>query len=454
MTLNAVNVLNIIGDDIARYVMAAFGANPFQPPTPTLTALAAGGVRFQNFCVTPVCSSTRGSALTGRRGFRNGLPGLVDNDDAGPLPIDEIIIPRALQLAGGRQIDTALIGKNHISDDRNGKWLQPTAAGFGTHKGSLRNLRKDGGTSHYNWARGVDGRVALESTYSATKQTDDAIAWINAHGTTQNWLCWLAYNIPHNPHDRPPAASYTVNAYSAYDPAKPYPLPNASPIPNEDQVPYYLAAVQTLDSELARLFAGITPAIYASTLVLFWPDNGTTPTVVTPPFNPDHSKFTVYEQGTNVGMIASGAGIVAPGRVYTGLVDVVDIFSTILDVYGVDVTKVIPAGRTIDGVSFKSVLANTGSSSRTRSFTELFEDNVPYPDPATIGSQSQRAWKDATYKLIVKYDEHGTRLPDEFYNWAVDPNETNNLLAGTLSAPEQAAYATLQAELAAYVATV
>ncbi len=454
MTLTARNVLNIVGDDISKSVLAAFGAQLYQPPTPTLTALAANGVRFQNFTVTPVCSSTRGSALTGRRGFRTGLPGLVDNDDAGPLPLNEIIIPRALRLAGGSQIDTALIGKNHMSDPRNGKWMYPMTAGFNTHKGSLRNLRKDGGTGHYSWARGVDGRVAIETTYSATKQTDDAIAWINAHGTTQNWFCWLAYNIPHTPHDRPPAASYTNAAYSAFDPAKPYPLPNATPVPGENETPYYLAAVQTLDSEIARLTAAITPAILANTLILFWPDNGTTPSVVTPPFDPNHGKFTVYEQGTNVGLIASGAGISAPGRVYNGLVDVVDIFSTILDVYGVDVTKVVPAGRTIDGVSFKSVLANTGSSSRTRSFSELFEDNVKYPDPATIGSASQRMWRDAQYKLIVKYNEAGVRQPDELYDVQADPQEASNLLAGALSAPQQAAYTSHQQELAAYLATV
>ena len=55
---------------------AQFGCYGSDIDTPNIDALAAGGVQFTNFHVTPVCSPTRAALLTGRSQHAVGMRGL------------------------------------------------------------------------------------------------------------------------------------------------------------------------------------------------------------------------------------------------------------------------------------------------------------------------------------------------------------------------------------------
>ncbi len=78
---NAPNVVLVLLDDTG---FAQFGCYGSDIDTPHVDALAAGGVQFTNFHVTPLCSPTRASLLTGRSqhavgmravsNFRTGFP--------------------------------------------------------------------------------------------------------------------------------------------------------------------------------------------------------------------------------------------------------------------------------------------------------------------------------------------------------------------------------------------
>jgi N-acetylglucosamine-6-sulfatase len=72
--------------------------------------MAAGGVRFDNACVTTsLCSPSRASILTGRYAHRHGV---VDNTS--PIPPGTAFFPQYLQKAGYR---TASIEKWHMGED-------------------------------------------------------------------------------------------------------------------------------------------------------------------------------------------------------------------------------------------------------------------------------------------------------------------------------------------------
>lgn len=56
------NILVILCDDLGYSDIGCYGG---EIATPNLDALAAGGLRFTQFCNTPRCSPSRASLLTG-----------------------------------------------------------------------------------------------------------------------------------------------------------------------------------------------------------------------------------------------------------------------------------------------------------------------------------------------------------------------------------------------------
>jgi len=69
----APNVLVILIDDLGFSHFGCFGSTL---ETPHIDALAAGGLRYTNYHVTPLCSPTRASLLTGRYAHEVGMRGI------------------------------------------------------------------------------------------------------------------------------------------------------------------------------------------------------------------------------------------------------------------------------------------------------------------------------------------------------------------------------------------
>ncbi|MEX2016485.1 MAG: sulfatase-like hydrolase/transferase, partial [Candidatus Hydrogenedentales bacterium] len=104
----APNILLIIADDHAPYVMGAYGNANAQ--TPNLDRLARDGMRFDRaYCTSPVCTASRQSLLTGRYPRSIGVTQLRT-----PLPAAEVTLAESLRDAGYR---TGAIGKMHFNSD-------------------------------------------------------------------------------------------------------------------------------------------------------------------------------------------------------------------------------------------------------------------------------------------------------------------------------------------------
>ena len=112
----APNVLMVLIDDAGFGNPSTFGG-PIQ--TPNYTRMADGGVRYNRFHVTALCSPTRAALLTGRNShyvgfgsvgeFAGGFPGYCAT-----LPRDCAPLPRILRDNG---YSTAAIGKWHLTPD-------------------------------------------------------------------------------------------------------------------------------------------------------------------------------------------------------------------------------------------------------------------------------------------------------------------------------------------------
>ncbi|MBI3822509.1 MAG: sulfatase-like hydrolase/transferase [Planctomycetes bacterium] len=104
------NVILIMTDDQGHGDLG-FHGNPIIK-TPNLDKFAKQAVRMKNFHVSPVCSPTRASLMTGRYNYRTGV---VDTfQGRAMMHADETTLAELLRAIGYR---TGIFGKWHLGDN-------------------------------------------------------------------------------------------------------------------------------------------------------------------------------------------------------------------------------------------------------------------------------------------------------------------------------------------------
>ena len=140
----------------------------------------------------------------------------------------------------------------------------------------------------------------------------------------------------------------------------------------------YLQEVKNLDAYLGELRDLTDTHLSKDKLIVFSSDHG-----AQFPFG----KWTLYDEGVNVPLIVSRAGMIKPGTRTDAMVSWIDIFPTLIDVAGGDVPS------DIDGRSFAPVLRGEKNSHRKRIFTTHSGDRK-------MNVYVSRAIRTDRYKLI------------------------------------------------------
>lgn len=399
------NFLVIVADDVGTDEVGIYGESPTAPATPNIDALAREGVWFRNAYVTPVCSSSRAMLMTGRYGRRTGLGGIIDTHERYELPLAEITIPEALD-ASGTDWSAAAIGKWHLSnEDSPTSYRHPLLQGFDRHRGSIANLA-NGRTiergNYSRWEKNVDGTPTITTKYASLDTTDEAIDALRE--LKAPFFLYVAYNAAHEPFHDPDEGDKGSE---------------------KDQ---YVKLVESMDTQVGRLLAAMTPTQRATTTIVFVGDNGTPQDVVRRPYRGDHGKGTLYEGGTNVPLVVAGAGVTGRGE-SAGLVSGVDLLPTLLDLAGVSTR-----GLALDGVSFAPLLDRPKADAPRRFvYTEKFGPNGGGPY-----RYDQVAIRDERYKII----RFG---PDEWGRYDLRDRYDDGRQVSEKVAPER--FAALEAEL-------
>lgn len=445
------NILLMIGDDMGNESLSCFEIGKNTADTPTLDQLCKDGIRFDNFWSQPICTPTRATLMTGRYGFRTGVgrptgdkeaKGYFPEPPAKPesapyepprpnfnrrpnAPTDygilssEVTLPNIIKENNKAGYKTAAIGKWHIADTRNGWEKHPGIVGFDHFSGLIRGFPD----SFFTWNKVVNGEWSGATGYTPNDKASDAIAWIEQQQDNP-WFMWFAFNLPHTPLHLPPADVLNTD-YSSID-------PKADPL--EDPLPYFRAMLESMDTQIAKVLNSLTEEQRDNTYVIFMGDNGSTRNTVTEPFRAGAAKGSIYQGGVNVPLIVSGPGV--KHGVSKALVNSTDLFSTILELTGVDAASSVPENVTIDSTSIVPYFQDPNAVSiREFVYADVFAGNFAGIEDANFAMRNQR------YKLLRHQGSY------EFYDLQNDPYETENLLERDLTEVEQQQHDLLSEEL-------
>jgi len=387
-TQNKPNIILIVADDLGKYDLSIYGNLLIK--TPNIDKLGTeGAVCTNGYATAPICSPSRAGLLTGRYQQRFGYQlqpqqrypkskfewwafTKMNTSDLEPapyqkyptkeeikkqgLPPGEISIAEILQQSG---YATAWIGKWHLGYHEP---LLPKNFGFEYNYGCLEaytlyantndknivNARINEFTDKHIWSGGRKGHCAIRRngelvkeneyiTYAFGRETKKFIA----QNKSKPFFVYLPITAPHTPYQAPK---------DIYD--------SLSFIKEHNKRVYY-SMIVALDNMVGDLVEYLKQEnLLDNTMIIFTSDNGAalySRTVTNEPMK--GGKFTFYEGGINVPLLFYYPAEIKPKTVLEKPVMLFDLYSTILEVAGIEKTS----DRIIDGVSLMPWLSKNNN---------------------------------------------------------------------------------------------
>ncbi len=331
------NIILILTDD-QGYGDASCNGNPVLK-TPNLDRLHREGVRFEDFHVSPTCSPTRSSILSGKHEFKNGVTHTIHERER--LSLKTTTIAQVLKSAG---YTTGIFGKWHLGDEDP---YQPQNRGFDevfihgaggigqSYPGSCGDAPKN---SYFSPVIRHNGRFVKTSGYCTDVFFDQAMAWIKSVKGDRPFFVYLTPNAPHTPLDCSPEYERRYAGKVGEKEAK------------------FLGMVANIDDNVGRLLARLPQLeIEQSTLVIFLNDNGGTFGCSTHNAGMKGQKGTAHWGGTRAMSFWRWSGTFEPGACHQ-LTAHVDIFPTLAELAGASVPADVRASQ--DGFSLVPLLKN------------------------------------------------------------------------------------------------
>jgi arylsulfatase A-like enzyme len=209
----APNVVVILIDDVGFGASSAFGG-PCQ--TPNFEKLASGGLKYNRFHTTALCSPTRQALLTGRNHHSVGMGNITETATAAPgytsvLPNTKAPLPLTLKLNG---YSTAQFGKCHEVPVWQTSPAGPFTAwptgggGFEYFYGFIGGENNQWDPALYEGTTPIEPPKTPAEGYHLTEDlTDKAINWVRQQKALlpdKPFFMYFAPGATHAPHHVPP----------------------------------------------------------------------------------------------------------------------------------------------------------------------------------------------------------------------------------------------------------
>ncbi len=408
------NIIVVMPDDMGFGDLGATGNKLIR--TPNLDKFAADSASLSNFYVSPVCSPTRASLMTGRYNYRTRV---IDTfKGRSMMEPEEVTVAEALREAG---YATGIFGKWHLGDNYP---LRPQDQGFDEvliHRGGglaqpsepIENERRYTDPILFH-----NGAQVQREGYCTDIYFDAAMDFIEESSRAEKpFFIYLPPNAPHGPyHDVP---EDLLAYYQSIDLA-PILAGNESE-DHGDTVARVFAMVENIDQNMGRLDDFLSDkGLLENTLVLFLTDNGPNTMRYVGPFR--GMKSDVLEGGIHTCFFARWPKILKPGTTSDRIAAHIDIMPTLLEAAGVEA----PENVHLDGVSVLPLLKGLGGHWDDERL--LFFQSHRGDEPVEFHNFAVRSqqWK------LVRNSGFGKENPDgespfELYRISEDPSEENNL---------------------------
>jgi len=414
--LNRPNVILILTDD-QGYGDLGFHQNP-DIKTPTIDTFAEESLRFNNFYVSPVCSPTRASLLTGRYNIRTGV---FDTFSGGSIMASsEVTIAELLRDSG---YATGHFGKWHLGSNYPSR---PQDQGFETSVWNLGGAIGNSGdpfnyykrdSSYFNPVLWKNGKKYQSQGYCSDVWTDEAIQFIGENQNTP-FFVYLSYNAPHKPLQLPKAyydqyKDKEIN--EEYYRNKGIYVHGMTEKDKEDARKVY-GMVTNIDDNLNRLFKELKKnKLYDNTIIIFMTDNGPAQYRYNGGFK--GKKSMVQEGGIHVPFYMKlPMGMVKVNEINERFAHI-DVLPTIANLCGIQIN----ADLKLDGISMLPFLNSSISQKLERPL--FFEWQRSYPE-----KYKNMAVIKNGFKLIGNTQEDASISEFELYNLNEDPYESVNII--------------------------
>ena len=329
------NVITLLVDDLGYRDIGCYGG-PVK--TPVLDGLAADGVRFTDFhSGAPVCSPSRATFLTGRNHIRAGVYSVLSEQrHKMHLLRSETTLAEVLKDEG---FTTAHFGKWHLGMPVNGR-DNPTPSDHGfDYWFGLVNGAHPSHKDPTNFLR--NGKpVGPMKGYSCQLVVDEAIDWIDKHGTDAPFFINIWFNEPHAVIAAP---DEIVSEYGSLN----------------DQAAIYNGTIDNTDRAIGRLVNKLNElGELDNTIIHYSSDNGS--------YRQERSgelrgkKGSHYEGGHRVPGIFYWKRKIIGGRVEKEPAGSVDLLPTICGLLGIEKPKNV----FLDGSDLTPLLTGTGNFER------------------------------------------------------------------------------------------
>ncbi len=322
--------------------------------------------------------------MSGKYGVKTGVTGTPGN-----LDLNHQSIFKAIEENTDNAYADAVIGKWHLSS--------PVVADHPYQHGAdyYVGFLNAGVDDYYAWQKTEDGVTSLSTEYTTSVLTDRARDW-RAEQTDKPWLLWWSHAAPHTPFHTPPAEMYSINN-------------------TNNNVRKYIAMIESIDFAINKLLLSIPDEVEENTIIIFVGDNGT-PGAVLQDYPDGHGKSTLYQGGVRVPLIISGAGVTRSAERESSLIQVTDLYATILQATGSTLS-----GGINNSLAFNHMFKGEDGPSRDYNYVDFLSQG-----------EGGHAIRDDRYKLIEFADGN-----QEFYDLQTDSLEFNDLLLTGLTADQQ-----------------
>jgi arylsulfatase A-like enzyme len=400
------NIILIITDDQGYGDLGATGNALIE--TPHIDALARQSAQMRHFYVSPVCSPTRASLMTGRYNYRTGVTDTYIGRSM--MHTEEVTVAEVLKKRG---YQNGIFGKWHLGDCYP---MRPIDQGFDVslvHFGGglaqpsdlIENQRR-----YTNVTLFKNGQPTPTKGYCTDVYFEEAMTFMQKNVQQKRpFFAYIATNTPHDPFDDVPQDLY--KKYQQKDLTSLLPPPEGKINERADAVARVFAMIENIDQNVGRLTQKLTEwGIKDNTIVIFMTDNG--PNTRRFVGNMRGMKGQVHDGGIRTSFFWHWPHQVKAGHTNDTPVAHIDLMPTLADAAGAS----LPTDRAIDGRSFLPQLqgAMVKWSPRTL-YLQWHRGNEPQPFVNFAARSDQ-------YKLL---STDGKAF--ELYDVLNDPTESQNL---------------------------